>query len=169
MTNACAVKINKGISSMFAFLIPDDTVLMSIGAAFGAVCCFLFGEVRILLIWLTIFVICDFFTGTWAAIVTGKWSSHANFVGVTKKVFVFVMVALGHGLDVVFLPILHFEIIESIIICAYAAGEFGSIIENLERGGLQGVVPPVVRRLLAALNAAVDKSVDRVAGKEENK
>ena len=42
------------------------------------------------------------------------------------------------------------------------AGEFGSIIENLDKMGLR-VVPPVVRKLIDALNAKLDKTVDKVA------
>ena len=59
-------------------------------------------------------------------------------------------------------PLLPFQIIESITICAYMAGEFGSIIENLDKMGLR-VVPPVVRKLIDALNAKLDKTVDKVA------
>jgi len=152
-------------AKMLSLVLPDaaERIFMAVGAAIGSAWSFAFGDAAPLLWWLTIFVIIDFFSGTWAALVTRTWSSHDNFLGVFKKIFVFVMVALGHGLDIVFLPLLHVELMQSIIICAYCAGEFGSIIENLERGGLKGVVPPVVRRLLDAVNQLVEKSVDHVS------
>jgi len=153
-------------AKMFSIVFPDgaERLFMLAGAAIGSAWSFAFGDAGPLLWWLLVFVIVDFFSGTWAALVTHSWSSHSNFVGVFKKIFVFVMVALGHGLDIVFLPLLHIELMQSIIICAYCAGEFGSIIENLERGGLKGVVPPVVRKLLDAVNRLIDSSVDRVSG-----
>lgn len=58
--------------------------------------------------------------------------------------------------------LLPFQLIESITICAYMSGEFGSIIENLDKMGLR-VVPPVVRKLIDALNAKLDRTVDKVA------
>lgn len=122
---------------------------------------------RALLLWLVIFVILDFLTGTWAAISTGTWSSKRNMLGVLKKVLVFGIVALAHGLDVAFQELLPFKIIESITICAYLAGEFGSIIENFDKMGLR-IVPPVVRKLIEALNARLDRTVEKVSEEERS-
>ena len=108
------------------------------------------------------FVILDFLTGTLAAVLNGTWTSKRNALGVLKKMLALCIVALAHGLDVAFCELLPFQIIESITICAYMAGEFGSIIENLDKMGLR-VVPPVVRKLIDALNAKLDRTVDKVA------
>ena len=78
----------------------------------------------------------------------------------------FSIVALAHGLDQVFSPIIHVEILQTITICAYCAGEFGSIIENFERMGLSDVVPPVIRRTIKALNTRLDKEAEKIEGKE---
>ena len=137
---------------------------MIVGGSLGGIFTFLYGEdAGPLLLWLVIFVILDFATGTWAAISTGTWTSRRNMLGVLKKVLVFGVVALAHGLDVAFCELLPFKIIESITICAYAAGEFGSIIENLDKMGLR-VVPPVVRKLIDALNAKLERTVDKIEG-----
>lgn len=72
---------------------------------------------------------------------------------------------LAHGLDEVFAPVIHFQIFQSITICAYAAGEFGSIIETLERGGLGGAVPPVLRRLVKTLNERIEARAEEELSK----
>lgn len=148
----------------FAAVLPTgfERVMMLLGGSMGGVFTFLYGDAGPLLIWLVVFVILDFLTGTLAAILTGTWTSKRNMIGVLKKVLAFCIVALAHGLDVAFSELLPFQIIESITICAYAAGEFGSIIENLDKMGLR-VVPPVVRKLIDALNAKLDRTVDKVA------
>ena len=71
------------------------------------------------------------------------------------------MVALAHGLDVALHDLIHFDFVQSIIIVAYIAGEFGSIIENLEKGGLGHVVPPVFKHILDAINLYLDRQVEK--------
>lgn len=110
--------------------------------------------------WLTIFTVTDFLLGTAVAIKLGQWSSHKNFVGVLKKALMFFIVALSHGLDEVFQPLIHFQIFQSITICAYCAGEFGSLIETLERGGFGSVVPPVLRRIVQTVNERLEEKAD---------
>lgn len=139
-----------------------ERTLMVLGGSMGGIFTFLYGDAGPLLIWLVVFVILDFVTGTTASILNGTWTSRRNWLGVLKKMLAFCIVALAHGLDVAFHELLPFQIIESITICAYMAGEFGSIIENLDKMGLR-VVPPVVRKLIDALNAKLDRTVDKVA------
>ena len=147
-----------------------ERVMMIAGGSMGGIFTFLYGDVGPLLVWLVVFVILDFCTGTLAAVLTHTWSSKRNMLGVVKKILAFCIVALAHGLDVAFNELLPFQIIEAITICAYMAGEFGSIIENLDKMGLR-VVPSVVRKLIDALNAKLDRTVEKVADteKEEKK
>ena len=149
----------------FAAVLPQgfERAMMIVGGSMGGIFTFLYGDAGPLLIWLVVFVILDFLTGTLAAVLTGTWTSKRNMLGVLKKILAFCIVALAHGLDVAFSELLPFQIIESITICAYAAGEFGSIIENLDKMGLR-VVPPVVRKLIDALNAKLDKTIDQIEG-----
>lgn len=145
-----------------ATLLPQggERALLAIGATVGGAFSFAFGDVGPLLMWLTIFTVTDFLLGTAVAIKLGQWSSHKNFVGVLKKALMFFIVALSHGLDEVFQPLIHFQIFQSITICAYCAGEFGSLIETLERGGFGSVVPPVLRRIVQTVNERLEEKAD---------
>ncbi len=152
-------------------LMPDqaERILMQFGGICGGLISFAFGDTASLLWWLLIFVIVDYLTGTVGALRTGTWESKLAGIGVTKKVLYFGMVALAHGLDQTFQSFLHVEIIRNVVICAYVAGEFGSIVENLERCGCADVVPPVIRRMIAALNGRLDSAVERIADDSEAK
>lgn len=151
--------------SDLAVVLPSgfERVLMLVGGSMGGIFTFLYGDAGPLMVWLVVFVILDFLSGTLAAVLSGTWTSKRNMLGVLKKILAFCIVALAHGLDVAFSELLPFQIIESITICAYAAGEFGSIIENLDKMGLR-VVPPVVRKLIDALNAKLERTVDKIEG-----
>lgn len=149
---------------MFHSLLPQaDRVLMSIGGFFGAVYSFLFGtNVGFLLIWLILFVVFDFLTGCWSACKRGAWRSRTCALGIARKVLIFVMVAFAHGTDIVFSSLIETQIIEDIVICAYVLAEFGSIIENLETGGLGHIVPAAIRKTLKVLNDKIDRDIDRL-------
>lgn len=148
--------------STVANLLPTggERVLLTIGGAIGGAFSFAFGNVGPLLVWLLIFTVSDFILGTGIAIKQGQWSSHKNYMGVMKKFLMFMIVALSHGLDEVFQPLIHIQIFQSITICAYCAGEFGSLIETLERGGFGSVIPPVLRRIVRTVNHSLDEKVD---------
>lgn len=146
-----------------ANVIPQggERVMIAMGATVGAAFSFAFGDVGPLLIWLMVFAISDWVLGSLVAARAREWSSHKNFIGILKKVLMFGIVALAHGLDEVFAPVLHFQIFQSITICAYCAGEFGSLIETLERGGLGGVVPPVLRRIVKTVNERLEEKAEK--------
>ena len=74
--------------------------MMIVGGSMGGIFTFLYGDAVPLLIWLVVFVILDFVTGTLAAILNGTWTSKRNMLGVLKKILAFCIVALAHGLDV---------------------------------------------------------------------
>lgn len=139
--------------------------MLTAGGVLGGALSFAFGDVGPLLWWLVIFTVTDFFLGAGIAVLQGQWSSHKNFLGILKKALMFTIVALAHGLDEVFAPVIHFQIFQSITICAYAAGEFGSIIETLERGGLGDAVPPVLRRLVKTLNERIEAHAEEELAK----
>lgn len=145
-----------------ATLMPQggERVMIAMGATVGAAFSFAFGDVGPLLIWLMIFAVSDWILGSIVAARQGQWSSHKNFLGILKKALMFGIVALAHGLDEVFAPVIHFQIFQSITICAYCAGEFGSLIETLERGGFGSVVPPVLRRIVKTVNERLEEKAD---------
>ena len=88
--------------------------MLTAGGVLGGALSFAFGDVGPLLWWLVIFTVTDFFLGTGIAVLQGQWSSHKNFLGILKKALMFAIVALAHGLDEVFAPVIHFQIFQSI-------------------------------------------------------
>lgn len=152
--------------TMLTTILPQgaERSLMILGGTVGGFLSFAFGDIGPLFMWLIIFVCIDFLTGTLASIVRGTWTSKQSGIGVIKKVLYFCIVALAHGLDVVFSSLIHVEILQSIVICAYAAGEVGSILENIEACGFGSVIPSGIRRLIKALNERVENAVDDFEG-----
>lgn len=157
------------MNDLLATFIPSasEKVMLAAGGTLGAAFSFAFGEnVTPLLWWLLIFVCADLSTGLYSAWFTSSYSSKKLFLGVAKKVSMFGIVALAHGLDAVFAPMLGIAFVQSITICAYCAGEFGSVIENLEKGGLGDAVPPVLRRLVRTLDERVEAHAQERAARE---
>lgn len=138
-----------------------DRVMMTFGGVVGAMFSFAFGDIGPLLIWLAVFVVLDYVTGILSALRNNKWSSRVLFYGTIRKVIIFAVVALAHGPDVALHNIIHIDFVQSIVLVAYIAGEFGSIIENLEKCGLGHVVPPVFKHILDAINLYLDRQVDK--------
>lgn len=64
----------------------------------------------------------------------------------------FSIIALAHGLDITLHDLIHIDFVQSVVIVAYTVSEFGSVIKNLEKAGLGGIVPPVLRYILYAIN-----------------
>lgn len=122
--------------------------------------------------WFAIFVLTDLITGVWAGVKTTGFSSKALYAGMVKKGIAFAIIILAHGLDVSFWYVLKgLPVFQSVVLCAYCCGEFGSIVENIERAGYGDALPPALRRLFLSLEErlanAVDKKLDAV-GLEDN-
>ena len=62
---------------------------------------------------------------------------------------------------------------QSVTLCAYACGEFGSIVENIERAGFGDALPPVLKKLFLSLEKrlenAVDSKLDQIGLDDEEK
>lgn len=117
--------------------------------------------------WFAIFVVADLITGVWAGIKTTGFSSKALHAGMVKKGIAFAIIILAHGLDVSFWYVLkELPVFQSVVLCAYCCGEFGSIVENIERAGYGDALPPTLRKLFLSLEErlanAVDKKLDSV-------
>ncbi len=135
----------------------SERVLMTVGGAVGAAFSFAFGDVAPLMLWLAIFVTADMVTGMLSAIRTHSWSGKVLFWGVIRKVVMFSIIALTHGLDMTLHDLIHIDFVQSVVIVAYTAGEFGSVIKNLEKAGLGGIIPPVLRYILYAINQYLEE------------
>ncbi len=93
-----------------------------------------------------------------------------------KKGIAFFIIILAHGLDVSFWYVLKdLPVFQSVTLCAYCCGEFGSIVENIERAGYGDALPPALRKIFMTLEErltnAVDKKLDAVGleDKEDKK
>ena len=113
------------------------------------------------MLWLAIFVTADMITGMLSAIRTSSWSGKALFWGVIRKVVMFSIIALAHGLDMTLHDLIHIDFVQSVVIVAYTAGEFGSVIKNLEKAGFAGIVPPVLRYILYAINQSLEERASK--------
>lgn len=152
------------LASYFSSLGLDRSIT-AIGSLAGAVWGFAFAEaIWPLVWWLAIFICIDFVTGWYAAAKTGDFESSILRDGVPRKVLIIAVCGLSHGLDVLFEPVIGVSIFQSMVICMYGLGEFASILENLEKAGYGKSIPPILRRLIGALNHKLEDTVDKIEG-----
>lgn len=114
------------------------------GALVGVVS-YAVGGVDVAVQWLFTFMLIDYILGTLAACKTHAWSSTTGFRGIIKKVIIFCVVAVCHGLDEV---VGTGGALRSAAIIAYSINEVGSMLENLTRMGYGGIIPPVLQQSL---------------------
>jgi len=112
------------------------------GAAVG----YLFGGWSVLLQVLLAFVAIDYISGLLASGVEGKLSSKVGFKGIAKKLMIFVLVAVGHLVD---MAIGDGSMVQNAIIFFYLGNELLSIVENAGRIGLP--VPNQITNMVEVL------------------
>lgn len=111
--------------------------------------------------WFAIFVLTDLITGVWAGVKTTGFSSKALYAGMFKKGIAFAIIILAHGLDVSFWYVLkNLPVFQSVVLCAYCCGEFGSIVENIERAGYGDALPPALRKIFLTFEKRLENAVD---------
>ena len=130
-----------------SLLIPakGEAYLMLASGAVGSALAWALGGIDLQLQWLLMFVAVDYVTGTLAA---GK-TSRVGFRGLFKKVFIFVVVMLSHGLDV----IAGTDMLRNAAIVAYAVNELGSTLENMDRLGFGGMIPDFLHRAIKEIKS----------------
>ena len=127
---------------------------MLLGGALGAVLSFLFGDTLKDVVYLFLLVLIDYCMGNVVAYRTRNWNSHTGFLGITKKLTIFLVVALCHWADVASgQETISFR---AVAVCAYAVNELGSILENLELLGYGKLIPPILRK---AMKVVVSRSL----------
>lgn len=124
-------------------------IFNSITSFFGALIGYLFGGWTMALTILLTLVVLDFLTGWLASGVEGKLSSQVGFKGIAKKIFIFVLVVVGHFIDE--LTGMNSAIMSAVIFF-FSANEILSIIENASRIGV-----PVPSFLTKAVEIIKDK------------
>lgn len=129
-----------------------DKVLQTISAVICAVCGFLWGTPDGLLYALTAFMALDYITGLISAYIRKELSSATGFSGIAKKVFIMVLVAVGHVIDTMVID--GGTVCRSAVIGFYIANEGISILENSGKIGL-----PLPEKLKNVLKQLKDKEV----------
>ena len=104
-----------------------------------------------LLYTLLAFVILDYLTGIMCAIVDKKLSSEIGFRGIFKKVLIFVLVGVGHLMDLQILGAV--GALRTAVIFFYLSNEGVSLVENAAHLGL-----PIPAKLKAVLEQLHDRS-----------
>lgn len=99
---------------------------------------------------LLIFVILDYVTGLMVAIIQKKVSSGIGFVGIFKKVLIFMLVTVGHIIDSEIIG--QGGVFRTAVIFFYLSNEGISIIENASLIGL-----PIPQKLKDVLEQLKDK------------
>ncbi|WP_139904014.1 phage holin family protein [Clostridium thermarum] len=99
------------------------------------------------------FVVIDYGTGLMLAIIERKLSSEIGFRGIFKKIFIFLMVAIGHTIDAHIIQ--NGSAIRTAVIFFYISNEGISILENAASIGLP--VPDKLKAILKQLNEEESK------------
>ena len=103
----------------------------------------LFGDGNVILGVLLGFVVADYLTGLLAGGSTVGLSSKVGFKGIAKKLIIFTLVAVAHGVDIV---LGSNNMFRDAAIFFYIANEVVSILENASRMGV--LVPPKFQEAL---------------------
>ncbi|MFW5436549.1 phage holin family protein [Paenibacillus apiarius] len=123
-----------------------ETVLKSGVAAGGGIASFMFGGWPLLLQVLLVMVVADYVTGIIAGGAEGKLKSKVGLIGIARKVFIFVIVAIAHMVDII---LGDQNMLRDATIFFYMANELLSIVEN---GGRMGVpIPGIIKQTIEVL------------------
>ncbi|MDW8706126.1 phage holin family protein [Streptococcus suis] len=126
-------------------LLTLNKILFSmIGGLIGS----LFGELDGILYALLVFIIIDYLTGIFAAVVEKQLSSSIGFRGIFKKIAILFLVSLGHMIDTAIIK--QGGTIRTMVIFFYLSNEGLSILENAVRIGLP--IPEKLQAILKQIN-----------------
>lgn len=109
-----------------------------------------------LLYTLLAFVVLDYLTGIMCAIVDKKLSSEIGFRGIFKKVLIFVLVGIGHLMDLQILGAA--GVLRTAVIFFYLSNEGVSLVENAAHLGLP--IPAKLKAVLEQLHDRAEKNGD---------
>ena len=132
-------------------LTSGGVIFKMVAGICGGALSYFFGGWSALLGVLLAFVVVDYITGVLAAAVKRKLNSGIGFVGIAKKVLIFVIVAVAHLVDVT-LGDAHF--FRDATIFFYLANELLSILENAGSVGIP--IPPGIDKAAEILKQKGD-------------
>lgn len=141
--------------SILECLLPTrlEAIVLAVSSAVCGWVSFAIGGIDLPLQWLFIFALVDYVTGTIAAGKAGNWTAKESFTGLLKKVSIFVIVMICHGIDVVS----HVDFMRSSAILALSLTEAGSVFENIEAMGYGYLIPDFLKKGLKKLQNKTDK------------
>lgn len=131
-----------------------NKVIQIISAIIAGIMGLIFGEMDKLLFALLAMIIIDYATGVMVAIVKKRLSSAVGFKGIAKKVYILILVAVGHIVGSYVFDT--GEACRDMIIGFYIANEGISILENGVKLGL-----PLPEKFVAALEQLKGKKNDK--------
>ena len=123
-----------------------DLIIKWLVAAGGSAASYLFGGWNTLLEILILFVVIDFITGIIASAVCGELNSEIGLIGITKKVFIFIIIVVAYKIDSI-LGSSHF--LQDSVTLFYLSNKLLTIIENSGRIGMP--IPTVVKQAVEIL------------------
>lgn len=132
-------------------------------AATGAVTGYFWGGWSLLLHLLLWFVIIDWLTGWAAAWMNGELKSRIGYIGIARKMTIFLIIAITHLVDRVLGEMNYFQ---NTVIFFYLANELLSIIENVGRMGVP--IPQSLRNVVRVFQSKSEEENEPVR-KEEKK
>ena len=121
-------------------------------AAFGGFLGWFLGGVDGFIYALIAFVVIDYITGVTCAIADKNLSSEVGFIGISRKVLIFVLVGVGNILDVYILG--EADVLRTAVIFFYLSNEGISLLENSAHLGLP--VPQKLKDILEQLHSKED-------------
>lgn len=121
-------------------------------AGFGGFLGWFLGGVDGFLYALIAFVVIDYITGVMCAVADKNLSSEVGFIGISRKVLIFVLVGVGNILDVYILG--ETGVLRTAVIFFYLSNEGISLLENSAHLGLP--VPKKLKDILEQLHGEED-------------
>lgn len=118
----------------------------------GSILTAIYGEWNQIFFVLILLVVGDYLSGVGASAMEGKMSSRIGYVGIIKKLGIFLVIAMAHQLDIVFGDT---NALRDAAIFFYMANELISVVENAGRIGLP--LPPSITKVIAALKEKGEK------------
>jgi toxin secretion/phage lysis holin len=134
-----------------------DKFFQVITAILAGVIQFLYGDWTILLTILLALTVIDFISGIAASFAEGNLKSKIGMIGIARKVFIFLMVAVAHLIDLLLIEsgMETKALIMTMVIVFYAVNEILSITENAGIIGLP--VPEQIKSAIVVLKGRDDR------------
>ena len=127
-------------------------------AAIGGFCGTLWGALDGVMMALLAFIAIDYITGLMVGIVTKTLNSSTGFKGLTKKIFILLLVLIANILDVHIMG--GSGVVRGVVIAFYLANEGISILENAGKLGVP--YPEKLKEVLEQLKESEDENANKL-------